>query len=71
METTSLNPIASAKKAYEDKIAGHFKPDQRFYDRVGINRKRFGQLLRGEKPLLSHEIRSLADFFGIPATDLL
>jgi len=71
MINSTASSVASAYNAYQDKIGGQFKPDQRFYQRVGINRKRFGQILRGEKPLFAHEVRSLSDFFGVPATDLL
>jgi hypothetical protein len=63
--------VAAAYDAYQDKIGGQFKPDQRFYSKVGINPKRFGQILRGEKPLFGYEVRALSDFFGVPVTDLL
>lgn len=71
MHGSISNPIATAYQAYQDKIGGQFKPDQRFYTKVGINRKRFGQILRGEKPLFIYEVQALSDFFGIPVTDLL
>lgn len=71
MAEVSSNPVLAAYEAYQDKIGGQFKPDQRFYTKVGINRKRFGQLLRGQKPMFGHEVRALAEFFGVPVTDLL
>lgn len=71
MADLSSTPVAVAYDAYQDKIGGQFKPDKRFYTKVGINPKRFGQILRGEKPLFGYEVRALSDFFGIPVTDLL
>ncbi len=71
MTDSTITPVASAFHSYQDRIGGQFKPDKRFYDKVGINRKRFGQILRGEKPLFTHEARSLSDFFSVPVTDLL
>ncbi|GAB3992008.1 hypothetical protein GCM10028807_24080 [Spirosoma daeguense] len=71
MDKIASNLIGVAYTSYQDKIGGQFKPDQRFYSKVGINRKRFGQLLRGEKPVFGYEARALSDFFGIPVTDLL
>jgi len=70
VETTML-PLAKAYSDFQERFGGQFKPDQRFYEKVGINRKRFAQLLRGEKPLFAHEVKALAAFFDIPATDLL
>lgn len=55
---------------YEDRIGGRFKPDKRFYERVGINSKRFAQLVRGEKvPLLDEAVR-LSEFFEVPIQTL-
>lgn len=71
MEIVNKAPVAAAYSAYQDKIGGQFKPDKRFYSKVGINPKRFGQILRGEKPLFGYEARALSDFFGVPVTDLL
>jgi hypothetical protein len=71
MNTLIATPLARAYSTYEDKIGGQLKPDSRFYTKVGINRKRFGQLLRGEKPLNAPEITALAQFFGIQPNDLL
>ncbi|WP_139361720.1 hypothetical protein [Spirosoma sp. 209] len=71
MKATTPNPVADAFTAYQDKIGIAFKPDQRFYDRVGINRKRFGQVFRGEKPLMSYEVKALSEFLGVPVEDLI
>lgn len=46
-----------------------FKPSVEFYETVGIKRKRWGQIYRGEAELLISEVNSLSKYFGIPATD--
>lgn len=63
--------LKMALRGYEDRIGGRFKPDSRFYKRVEINQKRFGQLVRGEKPILGFEARNLANFFEVPVESLL
>ena len=63
-------PISTTLAQYEDRIGGKFKPDRRFYDRVGINPKRFHQLLRGDKVLLLDEASRLSEFFKVPLTTL-
>lgn len=50
---------------YEDKVFGKWEPDKRFYDKVGINQKRFGMLVRNELDILLSEAKTLANFFGI------
>lgn len=63
-------PISTTLAKYEDRIGGKFKPDKRFYEKVGINSKRFAQLARGEKtPLLDEAVR-LSEFFSVPLTTL-
>ena len=72
METiTQQSPVATAYADYTSKIPFRVKPDERFYTSVGINPKRFGQLLRGDAEPLASEIKALATYFGIPPTDLL
>lgn len=63
--------LSDALITYENRISGKFKPDVRFYRKVGINQKRFGQLLRGEKPIFYHEVESLAKFFEVPIERIL
>lgn len=43
-----------------------FKPNQSFYDSVGINKKRWGQIYRGDKDPLITEVKSISEFFQIP-----
>lgn len=63
-------PIKIILSQYEDRIGGKFKPDRRFYDKVGINPKRFGQLRRGDKIPLLDEASRLSDFFSVPLATL-
>lgn len=73
LNTFAMNdqtPIQSTLTQYEDRIGGKFKPDRRFYDKVGINPKRFHQLLRGDKIPLLDEASRLSDFFGVPLATL-
>lgn len=63
--------LKGALITYENKIGGRFKPDQRFYHKVNINQKRFGQLVRGEKPILGYEAKNLAIFFDLSIEELI
>ena len=70
--TTQLTPLQIAVKMHEEKNGGPFVPTRKmFYDRVGINQKRFGMLLRGELPMYGHEAKALAEFFNVLPLDLL
>lgn len=46
-----------------------FKPNNEFYQKTKINKKRWGQIYRGDKQPLQNEIESLSTFFGIPITN--
>jgi hypothetical protein len=59
-------PIQRILSQYENQIGGKFKPDKRFYEKVGINHKRFAQLVRGEKVPLLDEADRLSEFFNVP-----
>lgn len=63
--------LQAALDQYEDSIGGKFKPDDRFYKMVSINSKRFGQLLRGEKPIFGYEARNLSQYFNVPLNQLI
>ena len=56
---------------YEERIGTAFKPSPTFYSKIGLKRKRYGQIFRGEKPPTTEEIRAFAQFFGVPVTDFL
>ena len=48
-----------------------FKPDREFYTIVNINRKRWGQIYRGEISPTIPEVKAIARFFDVPVTDLI
>ncbi|MBW6536603.1 MAG: helix-turn-helix transcriptional regulator [Mariniphaga sp.] len=48
-----------------------FKPDREFYNMVGINRKRFGQIYRGEISPTVTEAKALANYFQVEVTELI
>ncbi|WP_221390810.1 helix-turn-helix transcriptional regulator [Dyadobacter sp. NIV53] len=62
--------IKIAIDRYENNIGCRIKPDRLFYNKIGINQKRFGQLLRGEKEPLISEAKSLAKFLGTSIDEL-
>ncbi|MFC5408957.1 hypothetical protein ACFPMF_06540 [Larkinella bovis] len=63
--------LGAAIVRYEHLSDLKFTPDERFYNRIGINRIRFWQLVKGKKAMYTHEALVLADYFGIPVNDLL
>lgn len=71
MKMMNVPPLANVFDAYKAKIPGRFKPDEKFYTLVGINRKRFGQLLRGDARMYTDEAKKLAEVLDVPVTDLL
>jgi hypothetical protein len=72
MTTNTQTPLQRVVNRYEQRNGSPFVPTRKlFYDRVGINQKRFGMLLRGELPLYGFEAVSLAQFFGVEVTELL
>lgn len=48
-----------------------FIPNKAFYELTGINRKRWGMLVRGEKDPTLKEAKLLSDFFNISIVQLL
>lgn len=48
-----------------------FHPQKRFYQAVGINQKRWGQIYRGEiEPTIS-EAKAIAEYFDVDVTELI
>jgi transcriptional regulator with XRE-family HTH domain len=48
-----------------------FKPNPEFYRSIGINRKRWAQLYRGEKEPTVPELQRIAKYFDTPISELL
>lgn len=76
METQTLNQtpnqtaLQAAVEQYSERIGIGFRPDARFYSKVGINRKRYAQLYRAEKRPTIDEARALATFFSVSIEQL-
>lgn len=54
-----------------DNVHVVFKPTPEFYKAVGIGRKRFGQLYRGQKSPLLSELESISKHTKVAVTDLI
>lgn len=48
-----------------------FVPDRTFYNKTGIEQKRWGQLLRNDKPATTEELYDIATFFNFKYADIL
>lgn len=48
-----------------------FKPNRRFYHKVGINQKRWGQIYRGETEPLISELQRIAIYFNVDIQTLI
>lgn len=69
---TPNTPIQRVLSQFEQRNGSRFAPNRElFYDRVGINQKRFGMLLRGELPMYVFEVVNLAKFFGVEVMQLI
>jgi transcriptional regulator with XRE-family HTH domain len=65
-----MNAIADIIRQKETK-AFKFKPNPEFYQSIGINRKRWAQLYRGEKEPTVPELQRIAKYFDTPISELL
>jgi hypothetical protein len=63
--------IGRVVAGFESRIGLSIKFDERFYNRTGINQKRWGMLKAGKLKANSDEIKTLAQVFDVPVTDLL
>ena len=71
MESQNQTPLAKAIAAQCSRPGIKFVPDLAFYSTVGINRKRFGALVRGDAEMTLRESIELGKFFGVEPTSLL
>lgn len=67
MET---NPIIVAVKNYESSLLTKFKPNRKFYDKTGINQKRWGKILCGEESPRISELKVLSEILKTPIESL-
>lgn len=66
-------PSTALQKAltqYGKSIGGSWKPNEQTYQLIGVKKKRFWQLVRGEKRPTIDEARALSELFNVPITDL-
>ncbi|QIA06426.1 helix-turn-helix transcriptional regulator [Draconibacterium halophilum] len=48
-----------------------FHPQKQFYNAVGINQKRWGQIYRGEIDPTISEAKAIAEYFEVDVTELI
>ena len=65
-----MSKIEKAIKDKETEIL-KFRPSNEFYKRIGISKKRFWQIVRGEKSATVDEITIIAEVFGINSHELI
>ncbi|QDK77772.1 hypothetical protein EXU85_03845 [Spirosoma sp. KCTC 42546] len=64
-------PISRAVEGFEKRIGLSIKFDGRFYNRTGINQKRWGMLMAGKLKPNSDELRNISEVFQVPVVDLI
>lgn len=64
-------PVSKALQLYESRTGFKIKIDKAFYQKVDINPKRFGGLLKGKLEPSFDEVKRLATILNISVTDLL
>lgn len=61
---STMNPINNAIKDFESKSSFKFCPNRDFYNRIGINQKRYSKFLKGEIDNITiKEVLKISDFF--------
>ena len=69
------NPIINNKiegKIKELEVKGfRFMPGRSFFIEIGIGQKRWGQLIRNDKPATIEELERIAKYFDIPLYSLI
>ena len=69
-QTIPSTALHKALNEYSESIGGSWKPNEKTYERVGVKKKRFWQLVRGEKRPTIDEARALSSLFKVRITDL-
>ncbi len=59
------------REVYKLPLDFEMKPKMSFYEKIGINQKRFGQLMKGTALANSVELRAIADYFKIDVNQLV
>ena len=66
----ATNPIIVAIENYENSLLTKFKPNRKFYDRTGINQKRWGKIICGKESPRISELKALSEIFKTPIETL-
>ncbi len=71
-----INSSTGSNSKIEDLIKktlpdGQFRPNKAFYEKIGINSKRFGLILRGKQHPTIPEVKSIANYFQVDINELL
>ncbi len=69
-QTIPITALQRALNQYSESMGGSWKPNEKTYERVGVKKKRFWQLVRGEKRPTIDEARALSSLFNVQITDL-
>jgi len=64
-------PLQTVIQGYEAKACLKFAPPVDFYDKIGINRIRFWQLVKGKQEPKASEILALSKFFNVSFNQLI
>ena len=70
MEKFIANRISFLLKEKEKK-GFRFTPGRAFYEKIGIRQKRWGQIVRNERPATTEEILKVAEYFNFKNVELL
>ena len=68
---SNQTPISRAVAGFEKRIGLSVKFDGRFYNRTGINQKRWGMLMAGKLKPNSDEIKNISEVFKVPVNELI
>jgi hypothetical protein len=49
----------------------HFIPGKKFYEKIGVNRKRWAKIYRGELSPTLDEIKRISEHFGVSINELI
>lgn len=71
MENIQLKNNLETKIKELEKKGFRFKPGRNFFIEIGIGQKRWGQLMRNEKPITTEELQNVSSLFGIPVGQLI
>ena len=64
------NPIIVAVENYQSSLLTKFKPNRKFYDKTGINQKRWDKILSGDESPRISELKILSKIFKTPIETL-